>query len=319
MFFKPRIFISSLLRGSIGKRKNIDKLLRSCGAEVILYEKNLTPSVNTNTYRRDILEADFVILILDENYGALTENGISGSEEEFDIATENSLKTHVYIKNAKTNSRKEDKFIKKIKETGISYYFYTTDEELYNRIQETVMTIAKEITLNSITKEKMDWIIVKKLAQNSDYELACNFIRRHSLFKGLCQSDRFLEINTNMVFALFEFPINYISKYPFLFIDTKYGDLLLDAYKPIKAFMEKHSMEFEYSNDLYSINDTSDKWGDVKVAKCCANKRDIDYDWYFGKIEEYMNLFKLFTEYAGCRRLEEDSHGWLYATDRFVQ
>lgn len=41
MFFKPRIFISSIMKGSLKKRDAIKKLLSECGAEVLLYEKNL--------------------------------------------------------------------------------------------------------------------------------------------------------------------------------------------------------------------------------------------------------------------------------------
>lgn len=49
MFFQPRIFISSLLKGKLETREEIKKILEDCGAMVLMYEKNLTPSNLTNT------------------------------------------------------------------------------------------------------------------------------------------------------------------------------------------------------------------------------------------------------------------------------
>lgn len=49
MFFQPRIFISSLLEGKLETREEIKKILEDCGATVLMYEKNLTPSNLTNT------------------------------------------------------------------------------------------------------------------------------------------------------------------------------------------------------------------------------------------------------------------------------
>ena len=51
MYFKPRIFISSTMGDKLELRENIKKWFESAGAEVALYEKDLTPSTNSNTYR----------------------------------------------------------------------------------------------------------------------------------------------------------------------------------------------------------------------------------------------------------------------------
>lgn len=51
MFFQPRIFISSLLKEKLETREEIKKILEDCGATVLMYEKNLTPSIN-NLSRR---------------------------------------------------------------------------------------------------------------------------------------------------------------------------------------------------------------------------------------------------------------------------
>lgn len=49
MIFKPRIFISSTLSENLKVRSKIENFFSSIGAEAMLYEKNLTPSVNTMT------------------------------------------------------------------------------------------------------------------------------------------------------------------------------------------------------------------------------------------------------------------------------
>ena len=79
-------------------RETIKRWFESAGAEVALYEKDLTPSINPNTYREDILHTDFVIFILDERYGAKTNTGLSGTEEEFHIVSHNKKPCHVYLK-----------------------------------------------------------------------------------------------------------------------------------------------------------------------------------------------------------------------------
>ena len=98
-----------------------------------MYEKNLTPSIDTNTYREDILHTDFVLFIIDERYGAKTENGISGTEEEFNIVTYNKKPCHVYLKEIEKTEEAE-KFEKFIKSKGISYYFYKTEKELLENL-----------------------------------------------------------------------------------------------------------------------------------------------------------------------------------------
>ena len=42
-----------------------------------------------------IVDADFIVLILDNNYGAKTDWGISGTEEEYEIAIRHKKKIHI--------------------------------------------------------------------------------------------------------------------------------------------------------------------------------------------------------------------------------
>jgi hypothetical protein len=130
MYFKPRIFISSTL-DLINSRKKIKNILESAGAEVVLYENNLTPSIIPATYRQDVLDADFNIFIFHDRYGTETEQGISGTNEEWLIVKETNIPKHVYVKMDVTDQKRSLKtFIKEeLEQNSISYYYHTLYHE----------------------------------------------------------------------------------------------------------------------------------------------------------------------------------------------
>lgn len=66
MIFRPKIFISSTFKGNESVRNQIRDYFYSVGAEPLLYEHELTPSINPLTYRTNLLDADFMILIVKE-------------------------------------------------------------------------------------------------------------------------------------------------------------------------------------------------------------------------------------------------------------
>lgn len=103
-------------------RTDIKNIFESAGAEVVLYEKDLTPSVNPNTYRSDISQTEFAIFIIDQRYGAKTNTGLSGTEEEFDIVSFNKKPCHVYLKKIKKQMRRNSL---KIKFEARGYLFIT--------------------------------------------------------------------------------------------------------------------------------------------------------------------------------------------------
>jgi hypothetical protein len=149
MIFKPRIFISSTIGENLEIRDELQNFYTSIGAEALLYEKNLTPSTLPMTYRKDILDADFVIFIIKDDYGKPTDAGISGTHEEFQIVLSTSIPKHVYIKlkNGGSDLKKKSlkKFIAEIEKEQISYYYFKDDKDLLKRIKETTFTIAKDI------------------------------------------------------------------------------------------------------------------------------------------------------------------------------
>ena len=129
MAFKPRIFISSTFSDNKKVRDSIKKHFIELGAEPLLYESNLTPSTKPMTYRKDILEADFVILIMKDNYGTETDWGISGTHEEYRIAKENRIPIHVYLKPSKSQ---DNKLIKELLADQVSFYYFKDDVTIYN-------------------------------------------------------------------------------------------------------------------------------------------------------------------------------------------
>ncbi len=177
MFFKPRIFISSTLDlASI--RGEIESLFESVGAETMLYEKNLTPSINRSTYRQDVLEADFAIFIFEERYGGTTETGKSGTNEEWDIVAQARIPAHVYIKKTDEKEDSLNRFLSdEIQGKRVSYYYYSNTAELLEQIRRMIFTVARDITLFKIEQQKLPDDLVRKLAVSSDYSKALSFIR----------------------------------------------------------------------------------------------------------------------------------------------
>lgn len=146
----------------------------------MLYEKNLTPSVAKSTYRQDILDADFVIFIFSNRYGTKTENGISGTHEEWNIVKTLEIPCHVYLKDDyQENKDKElSGFEKKeLYSSRVSFYQYKTDEELLSRIKETSFQIAHEIAYSKLDKANVETNVIRRLAINKDQEILLNIIR----------------------------------------------------------------------------------------------------------------------------------------------
>ncbi|MBU3251553.1 DUF4062 domain-containing protein [Clostridium algidicarnis] len=161
MIFRPRIFISSTLSENLNVRSEIETFFLSIGAEAMLYEKNLTPSVNIMTYRKDILDADFIIFTVKSQYGNRTEAGISGTHEELQIALEANIPKHVYIKLEDGESDAKE-LIEEIDNNKISYYYFKDDEGLLKRIKETTFTIAKEIMLKKVEDAQLPKVLLKR-------------------------------------------------------------------------------------------------------------------------------------------------------------
>lgn len=288
MYFKPRIFISSSLRLNI-VRTSIKDLLESNGAEVILYEKDLVPSINAATYRQDILESDFVIFIFDKFYGNKTNTGMSGTHEEWKIALDSRIPKHVYIlKNLSKNQDRElKKFINEnINSNYISYYFYTDENDLLNRIRATTFTIAKDIVLSNIKNMKIDDKVICKLSYERDYKKAIDIIK---LFDDIIESHNWgiadiTQTNIILTFSdMFNYPVDILSSY---FINDTYNNFFIDflvKVKELSSFIANNSMP-----------------GNSRRIHLKRSKMTIDY--------HYNKFTHPFTEYDKLNSLQNEIH-----------
>lgn len=305
MYSKPRIFISSLLKGKLTVRDRIEELFKSVGAEPMLYEKNLTPSVDIYTYRKDILDADFVIFILDEKYGNKTESGISGTEEEYNLAVENKIKSHVYIKKNEDDFDEDEKeFINRIKTAGVSYYLYQDENNLVKRISETIMEISRVITINGLSSDDLPYRDCRRIAMEHDYKRALDIsaiIDRVLSFANNydhLQYDLMISLDT----ALYYYDLQREGR----FIDSQYERLLNSAMVVAKDYIANFQFDFCCGTEMHKM--------EVPVAKEITFSRAIrtwDFnpdkvEWYNTKWNQFSTEYSNFVAYAQEQRLLYD-------------
>lgn len=304
MMFKPRIFISSTLGENLEIRSNLKDFYASVGAEVMLYEKTLTPSVNTMTYRKDILDADFIIMIIKDDYGKRTEKGISGTHEKLRIALDTKIPMHVYIK-LEEGKRDADELIKEINNNKISFYYFKTDKDLFKRIKETTFTIAKEIMLKNIEDARLPKETVKKISGEYDYGKAMEIINIvESMIKT---SNSGFDWVDSTIFTDFIGPIDYENNYqPWIFIDKKLQDIfggMLSVY---------HEYEW-HGNDYTSIAGSHRTvkvpvLGEVILSRCSASIHPkYEREHYESIFERFLEKYIEFREYVGRMRLSVDT------------
>lgn len=241
MYFKPKIFISSTF--SLNKlRQRIKDFLESVGAEAILYEKDLTPSINNATYRKDILDADFVIFIFNEKYGTKTESGKSGTHEEWDIVRDAEIPKHVYLKSSKRRNSFQKEFINKnISKYNISYYYYENNEDLFKQLVRTTFTLARDITIHKIMNLKIEDNKIIEIAINRDYQLALQFIQEIDLLKNLHYLGMADLIETMILIERLSGWFEYFKNMRYnIFIDNNLNNLLNDIFNSYNEFNKKH-------------------------------------------------------------------------------
>ncbi len=297
MIFKPRIFLSSTLSENLKIRSEIESFFSSIGAEAMLYEKNLTPSINTMTYREDILDADFIIFIIKNNYGARTERGISGTHEEFQIALDNNIPKHVYIKLEK-NERDAQELINEINNNQISYYYFKNDKDLLKRIKETTFTIAKEIMLKKVEDASLPRNSVKKISTKHDYDKAIEIIK---IIESMKKVNRYTEFDWvgSSLFGSFIEPIElYKANEEWFFIDRKLEDILDELLAIYREFNQ-------YFYDYTSIPGTHrtikvEVLGEVGISRgsvCDSPKLShTEYEEIISRFLEKYGEFRLYVE-----------------------
>ena len=296
MAFKPRIFISSTFSDNKDVRKHITKHFIELGAEPLLYESNLTPSTKPMTYRKDILEADFLILIMKDNYGTETDWGISGTHEEYRIAKENQIPIHVYLMSSDST---DNKLTKELIADQVSYYYFKTDAELLKRLKQTSFIIAEEIILKHLIQKKLPCSTVRQLSYNSDYQRAIELIRSIEVMRKY-NNQYDLDYLTTTIFTDFVEPIIcYFNQQEHIFINWKLDDALSDMILISQKFIHNHTLDYTTISNTHTklVIEASQE---VFVSRVSYHKNtDLDQEDYqqllkdfFDKYEAFKNLVK---------------------------
>ncbi len=307
MFFKPRIFISSLMKNKLELRTKIEKTLTEAGAECMLYEKNLTPSSDNNTYRNDIVDSDFIILILDNNYGAKTDLGISGTEEEYEIAIKHKKKIHIYLQKIDDAliSQEQQYFVSKIQTSGASFYYYKDEKDLLKRIKSSLFAISNTISLNILSFDKLNYNDVVRKTFDLDYKNATDIIATHNEMLFLMNMHNFDYLGTTIFFE-FTAPIIDRIVYGYIqFLDYKIMELLENAYKYAKDFHNKHCIMFT-TNGTHT-NYYSSVLGQLMIRNCYINNPNVNYTSELETLlKNYLDKFNIFIDYIEKKKLRID-------------
>ncbi|AXR69531.1 DUF4062 domain-containing protein [Leptospira mayottensis] len=233
MYFRPRIFLSSVL-SLINIRDKVAEILESSGAEVMRYENNLTPSSTLATYRQDILEADFILFIFDKTYGTPTDSGKSGTHEEWELAIEADIPKHVYVK--KTNNSEnplKSFFEKEISSQYVSYFYYKNDQELLKQVKSRIFTVAREIAIRKLDAKYLSSHQIRTLVYEYDYQRALRIIRSmEELLK--CQAKGLID-----------------------FLETTI----------LSSYFSRWRMQIESDNNHYFINDELNKTLNILISE----------------------------------------------------
>lgn len=293
MAFKPRIFISSTFSDNKKVRDCIRKHFTELGAEPLLYESNLTPSTKPMTYRKDILEADFVILIMKDNYGTETDWGISGTHEEYKIAKENRIPIHAYLKLSKSP---DNKLIKELLADQVSFYYFKTDAELLNRLKETTFIIAEEIILKNLEQKRLSHSKVCQLSYNSDYQRAMDIIRSVEQMKKYSNQFGFDYLTTNIFTNFMEPIISYFNHQEHIFINWKLDDALGNVVLIADKFINNHVLDYTTIPNT-STELTDETYREVLVSRVsyCQNT-DLNNDDYQQLLKDFFEKYEVFKD-----------------------
>jgi len=301
MIFRPKIFISSTFKENEKVREQIRKYFYSVGAEPLLYERELTPSISPMTYRINLLDADFMILIVKDDYGTETETGISGMHEEYRIAHNNKIPLHVYLKrNSNVPIDKEvNPLVEELKKDGISYYYFNSDSDLLKHLKETTFTIAKEIMVNDITNSKIPKKSIIKLAGNSDYDRAMQIITIIESMRDVAKIYE-LDLITSTIFSeCLECIIYEFSSLRHHFINWKLDEILNNILKIAAIYIDHSVKDFTATSNSHEYT--------IKILNT-VNVNNLSYhkcsDWQISDYEKSLDTF--FNEYEKFKEIVQN-------------
>ena len=310
MIFKPRIFISSTFRENEKLRSDLGDFFESVGAEPMLYEYNLTPSVLPSTYRKDVAEADFVILIIKDNYGTKTERGISGIHEELKIALDLNLPLHVYHSKGSEVMSEPEFEIKEFKDlihsNRISYYIFNGDSDLLERIKETTFEISNEIVMRKLSKMALDRGTVEKIKANYDYLQAVGMIKVIEYLKKV--STQISPIDTDLFDAL-KYLFDWAEVNDWVFIDKDLKENCKAMEVQLSAFFHTHGNDYT-TKDFVIRTIRIPGYGNQDVAVHPLIQIQFprkQKSEYVALINKFFKIFEKFKKRAGEIKLSADT------------
>lgn len=306
MIFRPKIFISSTFKENEKIRNQIRDYFYSVGAEPLLYEYELTPSIQPMTYRMNLSDADFMIMIVKDYYGTETESGLSGIHEEYKIAHNNNIPLHVYLKKDSSSSEVVDNpLIDDLKKDGISYYYFDNDEDLLKRLKETTFTIAKEIMLKEVETSKIPKESIIRLAGNTDYLRAIEIVSIIESMKDAIEIYELDLITSNIFTACMECIGYEFASLRHHFINWKIDDALREMLNIANEYSSHFCRDFTSNGHYreYPIKILNK----VNVSHSLYNKvTDWSLDDYRDKMNEFFKLYDNFKKLVQNIKTETD-------------
>jgi hypothetical protein len=177
---KPHVFISSRLKLGV-MRGQIKEILTTSGFSVEMYEADSTPSSEPATYLRDIIDADFVIFVLDESYGTPRDaTGLSGVHEEWKRIRENRIPNHVYLRQSpgRKPERRQKEFINsELIAHEISYFYYDSPKRLLNQIRSSIVKMVLDIARSRSFRARLSPRTVVADLVERDHDTYCRWDR----------------------------------------------------------------------------------------------------------------------------------------------
>lgn len=300
MYFKPRIFISSTMGDKLKLRKEIKSIFESAGAEVVLYEKDLTPSINPNTYRNDILQTEFAIFIIDQRYGVKTTNGLSGTEEEFDVVSFYKKPCHVYLKKIKkTNEAKS--FEEKIRNKGISFYYYKDTPDLLNKLKSTCFTIARDIAYYELDNNQIEPELVRKMALKHDVNVGKFYCQMMDKLCDISNKTQFNFTNSNLLIQAMDVSATYVkASINAFFIDKKAEELLRGLCDLILIFNSKMAKE-SIAGTMHTTLQIENEELYLAFNQWMPG---VDIGWYDLQLQNIIISYNVYKEYLSKMAME---------------
>ena len=175
-----KIFISSVQAEFASERKRLCDYIRQdalLGRFFVPFIFEELPAINTSAQEAYLTEAgqcDIYIGLFGERYGYEDEAGVSPTEREYDVATQQHKHRLIYLKNVSSRHPKEDLFIHKVEQDvvrktfdaydGLRTAVYTSlvrylEEKEYLRLLPFDATFHRQATLDDIDPSKVELFV----------------------------------------------------------------------------------------------------------------------------------------------------------------